>query len=282
MLCIKNIRTQLGESPVWHPDKKQFYWVDITQNNIHSLTRDYKRVETISLPDKVGCIVVADNGNLIAALTREIVEVCLTTHKIRKLCTPDLPKGVMFNDGKVDCMGRFWLGTKDIAEQNPIAALYCFDLNGLTLKQDQVFVSNGTDWNLDNTIMYYTDSPRQEIYQYDFDSKAGTISNKRLFARIDNGYPDGLTVDRQGRVWGTHWDGSCVTCYNPDGSIEKVIKTQAKRPTSCCFGGEGYRDLFITSASFGLDIAKDDVDGFVFLDDSLSVGKASYLFKIVD
>lgn len=280
MLCFNKIRCQLGESPVWHAQLQQFFWVDITQNYIHTISSESQSLETISLPDSVGCIVVADNGNLVAALSHEIVEVCLSSHEIRTLCKPCLPDDVMFNDGKVDCMGRLWVGTKDISEKNPIAALYCFDQSGFSLKEDQVIISNGTDWNLDNTVMYYTDSPRQQIYQYDFDYKSGSVSNKRVFAQIEHGYPDGLTVDNQGLVWSTHWDGSCMTCYAPDGKIEKVVTMEARRPTSCCFGGKNYHQLYITTASVGLDPAKEDKDGYVFIDESLAIGKPSHLFKL--
>ncbi|WP_367607999.1 SMP-30/gluconolactonase/LRE family protein [Legionella sp. W05-934-2] len=280
MICITQTRNQLGESPAWHPHRKQFYWVDITQMRIHTLLHDLQTIETISLPSPVGCIVLADNGNLIAALARDIVEVNLSTQEIHPLYHPELPDNVMFNDGKVDCMGRLWVGTKDISEQNPIAALYCFDGYRLSLKQDNVIVSNGTDWSLDNAVMYYTDSPRQQIYQYDFDSQSGTIHNQRVFAQITKGYPDGLTVDNQGRVWSTHWDGGCITCYTPDGNVDKVIPMGVKRPTSCCFGGENYQQLCITSASMGLEGTPQDKDGYLFLDDSLAIGKPSFLFKM--
>jgi len=279
MFSNKHIRNDLGESPVWHPQRQRYYWVDITKKQVHSMGRDDQPIETINLPDCVGCIVVADNGNLIAALAREIVEICLHTHEIRHFYTPKLPSDVMFNDGKVDCMGRFWVGTKDIAEQNPTAALYCLDHRGFSRKACHVTISNGTDWNLDNTIMYYTDSPTRKIYQYDFDAESGTIRNRRVFADIENGYPDGLTVDNQGRIWSAQWDGSCVTCFTPDGKVDTVVPLAAKRPTSCCFGGVDYQELFITSASIGLTLNEDDQDGFIFQTSSLATGKPCYLFK---
>ena len=280
MICPPHYRAELGESPVWHPMLQRFFWVDITQKNILTLSENGQYIETIALPDKVGCIVVADNGNLIAALARELVEINHATHDIQTICKPDLPHNVMFNDGKVDCEGRLWVGTKDIDESNPIAALYCFDHTGFHLKEENVIISNGTDWNLDNTVMYYTDSPKQTIYQYDFEVQTGNISNKRTFAKVEHGYPDGLTVDKLGRVWGTHWDGSCVTCYSPDGSIHQKVAMECKRPTSCCFGGEDYTQLFITSASIDMAISEQDKNGYVFIDDTLSIGKPSTLFKL--
>jgi sugar lactone lactonase YvrE len=47
----------------------------------------------------------------------------------------------------------------------------------------------------DNSLMYHNDSSGQTTYCYDFDLKAGTINNQRVFwSAGDHGYPDGLTV----------------------------------------------------------------------------------------
>ena len=85
---------------------------------------------------------------------------------------------------------------------------------------------------------------RRTIFVYDFDAESGAIENRRIFAEVPegSGTPDGLTVDAEGFVWSAHWDGWCVTRYDPDGAVDRVITLPVPRPTSCMFGGAGPAD----------------------------------------
>src|SRR5690606_7213770 len=109
-------------------------------------------------------------------------------------------------------------------------------------------------WSPDNKRFYFADSGKREVYQYDFDVKVGQISNRRVFARIGEteGMPDGLTVDAEGFIWVTYWDGWCVTRFDPAGKVERVINLPVPRPTSCTFGGPDLKTLFITTARIRL------------------------------
>jgi len=65
----------------------------------------------------------------------------------------------------------------------------------------------------------------------------------------EEGIPDGLTVDKDGFVWSAQWYGSCIVRYDPDGKIERRIATPAKQTSSLAFGGDGFTDIFITTAA---------------------------------
>ncbi len=113
-----------------------------------------------------------------------------------------------------------------------------------------VGISNGIDWSLDGTRMYYVDSLAQSIDLFDFDVRLGQIANRRLFVAIDPaaGCPDGLTVDAEGAVWLALWGGSAIHRYLPDGTLDRVLRLPVTHPTTCAFGGPDLRDLYITSA----------------------------------
>lgn len=93
--------------------------------------------------------------------------------------------------------------------------------------------------------------------------------NQRVFAKVDEsaGWPDGLSVDREGAVWSAHWDGWRITRYAPDGVIDCVLSLPVPRPTSCTFGNNELNRLFITSARIGLSttaIAEAPLSGALF------------------
>lgn len=248
----------LGEGPLWHPIEKCLYWVDITAATLYRLNQN-KSIDKFAMPSEIGSIAWRANGDLVAALNDRFVTIDTITGTTQNIAFPlQETKNTMFNDGKCDRQGRFWAGTKDIAEQQPLGGLYCLNKGDATKILSGFTVSNGIAWNLDSTIMYICDSPVRQIYQYEFDSKNGSLGKMQIFAQIskEEGFPDGLTVDSQGYIWSCHWDGWQITRYTPTGEIDSIIPMPVPRPTSCCFGGPDLTTLYVTSASIGLTAAQ--------------------------
>jgi sugar lactone lactonase YvrE len=109
------------------------------------------------------------------------------------------------------------------------------------------------------------------VVAYDFDISTGTISNKRIAVNIPptEGFPDGMTIDTEGMLWIGHWDGWQVARWNPlTGEKLLSISLPAARITSCTFGGDDLRDLYITSARVGLteqQLAEQPLAGSLFV-----------------
>lgn len=261
----------LGESPLWHPKEKCLYWVDIVAATLYRLDINNGSVKKFKMPSKIGSIGWRAKGGLIAALSDRFASIDTETGMTQTIALPlkKQPQD-MFNDGKCDRQGRFWAATKDIAEENPIGSLYCLDAEGKAMEMVSGFtVGNGIAWNLDNTRMYICDSPARQIYAYEFDPIKGRLGSFQVFAQVpqSKGFPDGLTVDSEGYIWSCHWDGEQITRYKPTGEIDSVIPMPVPRPTSCCFGGEDLKTLYVTSASVGLSasmLAKAPQSGQLF------------------
>jgi D-xylonolactonase len=98
--------------------------------------------------------------------------------------------------------------------------------------------------------MYYTDSPKQAIYRFDYEEQTGEISNRRVFIEIPAslGQPDGMTVDSEGYLWSAIWDGSCLIRFSPEGKEVLRLTFPAKKVSSVIFGGPEYEDVFVTTA----------------------------------
>ena len=71
------------------------------------------------------------------------------------------------------------------------------------------------------------------------------------FAR-EGADPDGLAVDTEGGVWVALHGGWGLRRYSPDGELAAVVDLPIARVTSCCFGGDGLRDLYVTTRREGL------------------------------
>jgi sugar lactone lactonase YvrE len=122
---------------------------------------------------------------------------------------------------------------------------------------DGVTISNGLDWSLDGSTMFYIDSPLHRIDAFDYAQSTGEISNRRIAVEVarEAGTPDGLTLDAEGGIWVALWGGGAIHRYL-EGRLESVIKLPVRRPTSCAFGGPDLDELYITSASEGLSDAE--------------------------
>jgi sugar lactone lactonase YvrE len=99
--------------------------------------------------------------------------------------------------------------------------------------------------------MYYNDTPTMTVQAFDYDDKTGTISNRRVAIKIPRGMgaPDGMTIDSEDKLWIALWGGYAVGRFDPlTGELLQKIKVPAPNVSSCAFGGEDLKTLYITTA----------------------------------
>lgn len=250
----------LGEGPHWSATDGKLYFVDILAPAVCVGDTTNGTYASVSVPELVGFAIPRAKGGLVAGMHGDIRAVDPATGSTQILARPELDRpGNRFNDGKCDRKGRLWAGSLAIDTTPDRGRLWRIgaDLDVREMEQG-IHVANGLGWSPDNRTFYFTDTARQTIYAYDFDLENGDIANRRVFVSVpaSEGKPDGLTVDAEGFVWVAHWDGWCVTRYDPAGKVERVINLPVPRPTSCVFGGENMQTLFVTSARIRLSAAQ--------------------------
>jgi sugar lactone lactonase YvrE len=242
----------LGEGPHWDAAAKRLYWVDITGRILHSADAGGKNHSAFQAPAMIGFAVTDDSGRIVAGLQDGLYNIDASASRIELLAHVDhASPGNRFNDGKCDPYGRLWAGTMHATEANAQAtgALYRFNRTGLHVQETGMHISNGLGWSPDNKIMYYSDTVKRTIWQYDYDIETGEASGKRIFARFEGtGRPDGLCIDSQGRVLVALWPGWGVDVYMPDGKLERKIDLPVPQVSSCAFGAEDLKTLYITTA----------------------------------
>ncbi len=258
MRCVVAERSRLGESPVWSLPEQALYWLDIKGHRLHRLEADERR-STWELPWLASAVVTAADGRLLLATAEGVGFFDTATAGFELLARPETGRpGNRPNEGKCDPQGRFWVGTMDDAEQAASGALYRVDPDGeCECLEDGVGVSNTLAWSPEGGTLYFADSARKTLFAYDFDTRTGRISNRRVFAttRGDTGGPDGSAIDAEGGLWNAQWDNWRLVRYSPAGAVDRIVPLPVQRPTSCCFGGPDLDVLYITTATEGLDAA---------------------------
>ncbi len=246
---IADTQCVCGENPLWHPDEGRLYWTDIPTGRLFRYDPAAGRHEQCYAGAVVGGFTLQADGALLLFMARGAVQVWRDGTAAGILDEIPGERESRFNDVIADPAGRVFCGT--MATKERPGRLYRLDTDGsLHLVLEGIGCSNGLGFTPDRKRLYYTDSPRREVYLFDYDQTTGALSNRRVFASNpeNEGVPDGMTVDAEGCVWSARWDGGCLVRYRPDGSEERRILFPAKKVSSVIFGGPEYTDLYVTTA----------------------------------
>ncbi|KAL4239432.1 hypothetical protein ACF0H5_000247 [Mactra antiquata] len=293
---IKNSCSATGESPHWDETTETLLYVDIENGSLHRWSAATGIDEKYTF-DTLCCFAKpCRKGGYIVALDKSICHFDWDTKMLTTLQTVDEGKETHINDGKCDASGKLWFGTMGVekeqvkVEEN-MGTLYSLELDGTVRKHKEgVSISNGLAWTEDNRTMYYIDSIPRKVYGYDFDITTGTMSNERVVVDFGGketmanlGYPDGMTIDTDGKLWVATFLAGRVVRFDPQTGEEiGAVSLPARLITSCCFGGKNFNELFITCGAFELteeDKAITPLAGSVFRATGLGVaGKPAAMY----
>ncbi|MEY7848503.1 SMP-30/gluconolactonase/LRE family protein [Natrarchaeobius sp. A-rgal3] len=263
---IADTHAHTGEGPLWHPDERRLYWVDIPAGELYRYDpgRDEYELayETDGTP--LGGYTIEEDGALL-----------LFTHGTVSRLEPgdDVAEPVVeidaetrFNDVVADPEGRVFCGT--MPGDDELGDLYRLESDGTaSVVVDNVDIPNGMGFSRDLETFYFTESEAHTVYAFDYDRETGALSNERSFLETTegDGVPDGMTVDADDHVWSARWGGGRVVRHDPDGREVDAVELPARKVSSVAFGGPTYEDLYLTTALTDGDRAEEgDGAGAVF------------------
>lgn len=251
---VVDSRDKLGEGALYDPLGRGLWWVDIEGRLIQRFDEASGRHERWTMPERVGCLALREGrDDLVVALESGFAFVDPATGAVAWIARPDPDRGNRMNDGKCDHAGRFYGGGMTETEGERRASLWRLDPDGsVHAVLTGIGISNSLAFSPDGRIAYFTDTSRGDIWAFDLDPQDGAFTNRRVIvpAGREPGHPDGSTVDADGCLWNTRWDGWCVVRYAPDGRLDRIVELPVKRPTCVSFGGPGLRTLYVTSAIY--------------------------------
>jgi D-xylonolactonase len=169
-----------------------------------------------------------------------------------------------FNDLFTDDRGRIYVGSlrddpfRVGGEDRKTGEAYRIDAPGeaVTLYTG-VGLSNGIGFSPDRRRIYHSDSAVAAVLVHDLDADGEVVPGSGgVFARLEEGFPDGLTVDDEGGVWIAAYGASSVVRFAPDGSEDRRIRVPANEVTSLCFAGDGLEDMIVVTADNTEDPAR--------------------------
>ncbi len=253
----------LGEGPVWDEQESLLYWVDILSGKLFRYDPHHKSNKAFDIGEHLGCVALREEGGLVLARQSGFAFFDPRQQKITNITGPEFQSpGSRFNDGKCDPSGRFWAGTLTYDLDEGAGSLYCLDQNLDTqIKLRELTIPNGMAWNQGIDKFFFIDTPACAVQSFDYNDASGEITNPVVVKKFDKeeGYPDGMCIDREGALWVALYNGGKVIRIDPD-SGETLFEIQLPVPqaTSCTFGGADFSELYITTGREYM--SEEDVD----------------------
>jgi len=251
---VNEVRTLLTgrglvESPRWHGDRLYFSdWSagEVVAVDLAGHSEVVARVESLPL-----CIAWLPDGRLVMVsspdgrLLRREPDGSLVTHA-------DLGRPG-WNDIVVDGRGNAYVNRSGF---NPVAGeafqpgfVFHVAADG-SVRQvaDDIAFPNGMAVTADNSTLIVADSYRHALVAFDIGADGG-LSNRRVWADLGEGTPDGICADAQNAVWYADVPNERCVRVAKGGTVLQTIELD-RGGFACALGGPGRTALFIVAAEW--------------------------------
>ena len=247
---ILDSKTLLGESGFYLDRTNEIVFLDLIKPSIIFYSIDTKILTKLNLKLKkpLGNVYPLNDNNFIISSyegmhiynrKKNALKYFNDIRKINEL------QNISYNDGTIS-KNKLWIGLSHIKESKNLGYFgYLQNKNFVTI--DKGFkVSNGPAIDEKKGYLYFSDSSKSSIYQYNLKN----LKKKTLIKfKKNQGFPDGITLDNKDGLWVAHWAGGQVSRINLNSKkIDFNIKLPALNVTSVTFVGKKLNHLFITTA----------------------------------
>ena len=255
-------RYTLGEGPYYDPRFQRLSWVDIVGKKLWMLQEGTKTSYDVGQLLGAAVPLKESDGFLLA------MEDGLYSFKEGEVSLSRDLKSVYkdywrSNDAKADKSGRLWVGAivKD-EDHGPEGGLFLYQNENIHCRISDTKLANGMAWSQDQSRFFFSDSEKHMVFSYDYDQSSGDISGGKPLFQVEDGVPDGMTIDSDDNLWVAIWGGNRIEKRDGrTGKLLEKISLPATQVSSCCFGDEDYKTLYITSAAIG---QTGEYDGCIF------------------
>lgn len=267
---------ELGEGPLWHPERQQFFWFDIMGKRL--LSRMGAEILSRSFEDSASAAGWIDRETLLIATETGLrrFDIASGDHEPVIALEADNPV-TRSNDGRADPMGGFWIGTMGKSAEPGAGAIYRFYRGAVERLFPTITIPNSICFAPDGRRAYFADTPTRCIRVQPLDAAGWPDGPSEVFVDLTEAglNPDGSVVDAEGGLWNAQWGAGRVARYLPDGRFDRSVAVGGAHASCPAFGGADLRRMIVTTAREGID-APDGTQGVVYEVDPGVSGQAEH------
>jgi len=262
----------LGEGPLWHPTREQFFWFDILGKRLHTKGKHWQFDDYVSAAGWI------DKDHLMIASSRALFKFNIATADQDHICAleSDLPSN-RSNDGRADPQGGFWIGTMGLNAEPAAGAIWRYYRGELRKIIPDIQITNAICFAPDGRTACYTDTNTQQIMRISLDDEGWPDGAPWVHINLQSTdyRPDGAVIDSHGNLWTAQWGAGRVAVYDTSGAEIATVALPVTQSSCPAFGGPNLSTLFVTSANIGLGDAAEE-DGKTFAVETDYTGQAEH------
>lgn len=247
-----------SEGPVWWPRAQSLVWSDIVGRRVLAWREDGAVDVLLDATPFINGNAVMPDGTLVHC---EHGRRAISRSNGEGAATPIVTaaEGIRLNapnDLIVAADGAIWFSDPTFGLENPQqgvpgdsesgrTAICRVGADGAARRMADMTQPNGLAFSPDGRTLYASQTPEHgegEAAIFAFDWDGATLTNRRRFAQVREGIPDGFTVDRRGWLWSSSSAG--VEIYDDQGHHLATVPTPSLC-SNCTFDTDETR-LFVT------------------------------------
>ncbi len=262
---------ELGEGPLWHPQREELFWFDILNRTLHSRAASWPFDVYVSAAGWIS------RDELLIASESGLFRLDLTSGTQTPVAAAGTPE-TRSNDGRADRQGGFWFGTMGKKAEKGVGAVWRWYRGELRQLFREVSIPNSICFATDGTAAHFSDTATGKVMKVALDGAGWPKGEPEIWLDLARAglNPDGAVIDADGRFWNAQWGAGRVACYGADGSFLQAVETPDATQSSCpAFGGPDLSTLFVTTALEHMDAearAKHPASGQVFAFPNVATG----------
>lgn len=248
------VEAELGEGPLWHPEREELFFADIRGNALYACGAGGGTPRRWAFGEAISAAAWVDRDRLLLASETGLWRFDIATADCAKVWDLEAENPVTrSNDGRASPQGDFWIGTMGKGVEPGAGAIYRVTAKGPRVYRAGLTVPNSICFAPDGRVMYWTDTPTRTIMRQPLDASGAPEGEAEPWVTTPEGaLPDGSICDAEGGVWNAQWDAWRIVRYRPDGTEDRVVEMPVQRPTCPAFGGPDMGRMFVTTARLRL------------------------------
>lgn len=272
---------ELGEGPLWHPERQQLFWFDIIGKRL--MSRDGDKTLVWQFDEHVSAAGWVDYDTLLIASETGLWRFGLATGAKERVVPLEADNAITrTNDGRADPWGGFWIGTMGKQAETGAGSIYRYWQGELRRLVPNVTISNAICFAPDRTCAYFCDTVTKQVMRWTLNNQTGWPEGEpTVFIDLtDDGLnPDGAVVDTEANIWIAQWGASRVAAYDQSGEFLRAVDFDALHTSCPAFGGDDLTTLFCTTAREGLDaetVKSNPSNGMTFAKTGVAQGQTEH------